>query len=83
MHHRQRNGGIIYRGLRTFQRETPSRGAVPPTNRDRFANHPMLGSPFQIEKFRMSTDRCFRDESRGNPEQVWGGLSKKEAGGWE
>jgi len=81
MRHRQRNGGIISHGLRAFQRETPSRGAVPSTNCDRFANHPMLGLPFQIEKFCMSTDRCFRDESRGNPEQVWGGLSKKDADG--
>jgi len=30
MHYRQRSGGIISRGLRTFQRETPSRGTVPP-----------------------------------------------------
>jgi hypothetical protein len=81
MRHQQWNGGIIYCGLRTFQWETPSRGAVPPTNRNRFANHPMLGSLFQIEKFCMSTDRCFRDESRGNSEQVWGGLSKKDADG--
>lgn len=81
MCHRQRNGGIISHGLRTFQWETPSRGAVPPTNCDRFANHPTLGSLFQIEKFCMSTDRCFRDESRGNPEQVSDGLSKKDADG--
>ena len=56
---------------------------MPRTNRDRFANHPMLGSPFQIEKFWMCSDRCFRDESRQNLEQGYRQMSKKEADGWE
>jgi hypothetical protein len=77
MRQRQRNGGIISYGLRTFQRETPLGRVAPPINRDRFANHPM------IEKSCRSTDRCFGDGSRRNPEQGCGGMPRKDADGWE